>query len=154
MSKRKVGKLYRKRIVEGNINEIDSNSEVHISELGGGEGEGDNKYKVTYYDISTLPNTAEDSSVLTQTHFMTFSSLLKGSQGSGGDTIILPPMNFFASGNTLVAAAVMRDMPIFFATAVQQVTTIGEYIDMMSTISGVDFSTVKEISEEEFYKLD
>jgi hypothetical protein len=49
--KQKVGKLYRKRIVEGDINLVDPNSEIHVSELGGSTNEED----VEYLDLSNDP---------------------------------------------------------------------------------------------------
>lgn len=44
MSKRKVGKLYRKRIVEGNINEVNPNSEIHVDHLKDGGSSSNMEY--------------------------------------------------------------------------------------------------------------
>ena len=54
--KQKVGKLYRKRIVEGDINSVNPNSEIHISAVGGG-GSYPYVFKVSstkYYDLQSV----------------------------------------------------------------------------------------------------
>jgi hypothetical protein len=47
--KQKVGKLYRKRIVEGDINLVDPNSEIHINDLTSSKEEGGGEVSYKYY---------------------------------------------------------------------------------------------------------
>ena len=76
MGKRKIGEIYNKPIVEGDIN-LKTPNEIHKSELSSGEGSNNNTSKLGYYyyDI-TKPYPNDDLYAETFKNFVMYGSLI------------------------------------------------------------------------------
>lgn len=145
--KRKIGKLYNKTIIEGDIN-LKTPNEIHKNELRKGGGELD-KSEWKYYDISQIDGTFNSDGVGYKNGICLISYLAKQD-----DNISIA--NFFtgSDNNDVDAVGIPYNKPIDMYNPREdiQVNTIGELFEY-SLLSFPDNikSLIKEISEEEFY---
>lgn len=146
MGKRKIGEIYNRPIIEGDIN-LKTSSEIHKSELsvpqsGGGDAPSQpSGGNMEYWDVTADPDGASEISP--------FLLLLKYTRNEL--QYIQSIVSIRSSGVTPIAVAFDRTVKV--ANSNKEVVTVGEYFQQMGF---PEFSSVGwvQITEEQFYNLE
>lgn len=171
--KSRIGTINRKPIVQGDKNLVTPNSEIHVSELGGGRGQSD--IPVEYYkvvalegqDLSAVRNGVSQVFIDLLSEFSCFHILVKGTSSSSYRLFAGVPLMFiFNQDNFSGHAYAIRS----FHTITKNVTNDGTIIEIPSFNNIFDaLELIGEFTEslpfllkkalvpitaEEFYNLD
>lgn len=152
MSKRKIGEIYNKPIIEGDIN-LKTPNEIHKSELVGGgvgEGEEDVLYLVINADIETV-GTSELITLLLM-HIPTLIKF-KVSDYSGIAIAHWPSFEQYIHDHDVYIYGIRIDksLKVQLNPDSRVLTTVGEYLNMVS--QHPEYTALKKMTEEEFYNL-
>ena len=152
MGKRKIGEIYNKPIVEGDIN-LKTPNEIHKSELVQGGGEG-GKEDVLYLTINASIETAGTSEVIPFL-LMDIPTLIKFkvSDYSGIAIAHWPLFEQYVHDHDVYIYGIRIDKSLKTQLNPDSrvLTTVGEYLNMIS--QHPEYTALKKMTEEEFYNL-